>query len=120
LSLRFSTRPRDTGLDLNTLNEFFRLLGATGPRTLRALRHFAAQRYPRRVYLHEMPGRTVHQPQRAGSLDGDIAPLAGNRPQPYSAVNQLFGDIVKVTPSSKVVGDMALFLFTRGVNLPTS
>jgi pyruvate carboxylase len=30
-------------------------------------------------------------------------------------VNQLFGDIVKVTPSSKVVGDMALFLFTRGI-----
>jgi pyruvate carboxylase len=30
-------------------------------------------------------------------------------------VNELFGDIVKVTPSSKVVGDMALFLFTRGI-----
>ncbi len=30
-------------------------------------------------------------------------------------MNQLFGDIVKVTPSSKVVGDMALFLFTRGI-----
>jgi pyruvate carboxylase len=30
-------------------------------------------------------------------------------------VNQLFGDIVKVTPSSKVVGDMALFLFSRGI-----
>ena len=30
----------------------------------------------------------------------------------YAEVNQLFGDIVKVTPSSKVVGDMALFLFT--------
>jgi pyruvate carboxylase len=30
-------------------------------------------------------------------------------------VNDLFGDIVKVTPSSKVVGDMALFLFTRGI-----
>ena len=28
----------------------------------------------------------------------------------YAEVNQLFGDIVKVTPSSKVVGDMALFL----------
>ena len=27
----------------------------------------------------------------------------------YADVNQLFGDIVKVTPSSKVVGDMALF-----------
>src|SRR5580698_10873319 len=42
----------------------------------------------------------------------------------YREVNDLFGDIVKVTPSSKVVGDMALFLFTRGikpadvVNLP--
>src|SRR5207249_3644731 len=33
----------------------------------------------------------------------------------YAQVNQLFGDIVKVTPSSKVVGDMALFLFSRGI-----
>jgi pyruvate carboxylase len=33
----------------------------------------------------------------------------------YAEVNQLFGDIVKVTPSSKVVGDMALFLFARGI-----
>src|SRR5437667_8072089 len=28
----------------------------------------------------------------------------------YAAVNQLFGDIIKVTPTSKVVGDMALFM----------
>ena len=33
----------------------------------------------------------------------------------YAEVNQLFGDIVKVTPSSKVVGDMAMFLLTRGI-----
>jgi pyruvate carboxylase len=33
----------------------------------------------------------------------------------YAEVNQIFGDIVKVTPSSKVVGDMALFLFSRGI-----
>jgi len=33
----------------------------------------------------------------------------------YAEVNQLFGDIIKVTPSSKVVGDMALFLFSRGI-----
>ena len=33
----------------------------------------------------------------------------------YAEVNLLFGDIVKVTPSSKVVGDMALFLFSRGI-----
>jgi pyruvate carboxylase len=33
----------------------------------------------------------------------------------YAEVNALFGDIVKVTPSSKVVGDMALFLFSKGI-----
>jgi pyruvate carboxylase len=33
----------------------------------------------------------------------------------YAEVNQLFGDIVKVTPSSKVVGDMTMFLVTRGI-----
>jgi pyruvate carboxylase len=33
----------------------------------------------------------------------------------YARVNQLFGDIVKVTPSSKVVGDMALFLLVKGM-----
>jgi pyruvate carboxylase len=33
----------------------------------------------------------------------------------YAEVNQLFGDIVKVTPSSKVVGDMCMFLVTRGI-----
>ena len=31
----------------------------------------------------------------------------------YAEVNQLFGDIVKVTPSSKVVGDMTLFLMAN-------
>jgi len=33
----------------------------------------------------------------------------------YAEVNQLFGDIVKVTPSSKVVGDMTMFLITRAI-----
>jgi pyruvate carboxylase len=34
----------------------------------------------------------------------------------YATVNQLFGDIVKVTPSSKVVGDMAIFMVTNGLS----
>jgi len=38
----------------------------------------------------------------------------------YAEVNQLFGDIIKVTPSSKVVGDMTMFLITRGLRRPTS
>ena len=33
----------------------------------------------------------------------------------YAAVNQLFGDIVKVTPTSKVVGDMALFMVANNL-----
>ena len=33
----------------------------------------------------------------------------------YEEVNQILGDIVKVTPSSKVVGDLAMFLLTKGV-----
>lgn len=34
----------------------------------------------------------------------------------YRDVNELFGDIVKVTPSSKCVGDLALYLVTRGLS----
>ena len=34
----------------------------------------------------------------------------------YAAANQLLGDIVKVTPSSKVVGDLALFMVTNGLS----
>jgi pyruvate carboxylase len=35
----------------------------------------------------------------------------------YAEVNMAFGDIVKVTPSSKVVGDMAIFLVNHGMNM---
>ena len=34
----------------------------------------------------------------------------------YGKVNMLFGDIVKVTPSSKVVGDMTLFMINNGID----
>lgn len=34
----------------------------------------------------------------------------------YHEVNMMFGDIVKVTPSSKVVGDMALFMVQNGLS----
>ena len=66
------------------------------------------------VYLHEMPGgQFTNLKEQAASMG-----LAHRWPEIarcYAEVNQLFGDIVKVTPSSKVVGDMALFLFTRGI-----
>jgi pyruvate carboxylase len=66
------------------------------------------------VYLHEMPGgQYTNLRQQAKSLH-----LADRWPEiarMYAEVNQLFGDIVKVTPSSKVVGDLALYMVTNGL-----
>ncbi|MBL9211155.1 MAG: pyruvate carboxylase [Opitutaceae bacterium] len=104
--------PRDTQLDLPALNEFsdywelvrdyYRPFD-TAPKSGSA-----------EVYLHEMPGgQYTNLKEQAASMG------VGHRWQEiartYAEVNQLFGDIVKVTPSSKVVGDMALFLFSKGI-----
>ncbi|MEO1067236.1 MAG: pyruvate carboxylase, partial [Pseudomonadota bacterium] len=61
------------------------------------------------VYLHEMPGgqfTNLKEQARSLGLESRWHEVA----QTYSDVNQMFGDIVKVTPSSKVVGDMALMM----------
>jgi pyruvate carboxylase len=61
------------------------------------------------VYRHEMPGgqyTNLREQARSMGLEHRWNEVA----QAYADVNQLFGDIVKVTPSSKVVGDMALFM----------
>ncbi|MCT6928709.1 MAG: pyruvate carboxylase [Lysinibacillus fusiformis] len=61
------------------------------------------------IYVHEMPGGQYSNLQQQAKAVG-----LGDRweevKRMYSRVNLLFGDIVKVTPSSKVVGDMALFM----------
>lgn len=61
------------------------------------------------VYVHEMPGGQYSNLQQQARAVG-----LGNRwdevKEMYARVNLLFGDLVKVTPSSKVVGDMALFM----------
>ncbi|MFD1708529.1 pyruvate carboxylase, partial [Siminovitchia sediminis] len=61
------------------------------------------------VYRHEMPGgqySNLQQQAKAVGLGGRWEEVKDM----YSRVNRMFGDIVKVTPSSKVVGDMALFM----------
>ncbi|MFT3784061.1 MAG: pyruvate carboxylase [Nibricoccus sp.] len=104
--------PRDTQLDLDALNElsdywehvreFYRPFD-TAPRTGSA-----------EVYLHEMPGgQYTNLREQAASMG--ILHRWREVARTYAEVNALFGDIVKVTPSSKVVGDMALFLFSRGI-----
>jgi len=66
------------------------------------------------VYRHEMPGgQYTNLRQRAISMGlGDRWPEIC---QAYASANELFGDIVKVTPSSKVVGDMAMFMVSNGL-----
>ncbi|WP_333825184.1 pyruvate carboxylase [Pinisolibacter sp.] len=66
------------------------------------------------VYLHEMPGgqfTNLKEQARALGLEAKWHEVA----QAYSDVNRMFGDIVKVTPTSKVVGDMALAMVAAGL-----
>ena len=61
------------------------------------------------IYEHEMPGgqySNLQQQAKAVGLGDEWEEVK----EMYARVNQMFGDIVKVTPSSKVVGDMALFM----------
>ncbi len=113
--------PRDTGLDLEALNEFSDYWEHV--RAFYAPFDTAPKSGSAEVYLHEMPGGQFTNLKEQAAAMG----LAHRWPEiarTYAQVNVLLGDIVKVTPSSKVVGDMALFLFTRGirpadvVNLP--
>ena len=64
------------------------------------------------VYLHQMPGgqfTNLKTQARSVGLEDRWQEIANT----YAEVNEMFGDIVKVTPSSKVVGDMALMMVAQ-------
>ncbi len=66
------------------------------------------------VYEHEIPGGQYSnlRPQARGlGLEDQFETIKEN----YRIVNELLGGIVKVTPSSKVVGDMAMFMTANGL-----
>lgn len=64
------------------------------------------------VYNHEMPGgQYTNLREQARSMG--LEPRWNEVSKSYAEVNKLLGDIVKVTPSSKVVGDMALMMVTQ-------
>jgi pyruvate carboxylase len=67
------------------------------------------------IYRHEMPGGQYtnlrEQARGLGLSDAQWPQVA----EAYAAANRLLGDIVKVTPSSKVVGDLALAMVSAGV-----
>ncbi|MFC0523998.1 pyruvate carboxylase [Pontibacillus salicampi] len=67
------------------------------------------------VYEHEMPGGQYSNLQQQAKAVG-LEDKWDEVKKMYRRVNDMFGDIVKVTPSSKVVGDMALFMVQNGLN----
>ncbi len=67
------------------------------------------------VYLHEMPGgqyTNLKEQARNLGLNERWHEVA----RTYAEVNQMFGDIIKVTPSSKVIGDMAVSMVSAGLS----
>jgi pyruvate carboxylase len=106
--------PRDSGVDLDALNqcadywETVRTYYApfdTGPKSGSA-----------EVYVHEMPGgqytnlREQAESMGLGARWHEIA-------RTYAEANRALGDIVKVTPSSKAVGDLAIFLVNHSMSV---
>ena len=66
------------------------------------------------VFIHEIPGGQYSnlKPQAMALGLGDKFDLIKDT---YAEVNDMFGDVVKVTPSSKVVADMALYMVSNGL-----
>ncbi|WP_171210407.1 pyruvate carboxylase [Ruegeria sp. HKCCA5426] len=103
---------RDTGLDIKAIREISDYFEAV--RGQYAAFESGLQAPASEVYLHEMPGgqfTNLKAQARSLGLEERWHEVA----QMYADVNQMFGDIVKVTPSSKVVGDMALMMVSQGL-----
>jgi pyruvate carboxylase len=105
---------RDPGLDFDALNQcadYWEIV-----RTYYRPFDNAPPAGTAEVYIHEMPGgQYTNLKEQAESMGlgarwHDIA-------RTYAEVNMAFGDIVKVTPSSKVVGDLAVFLVSHDMTV---
>ena len=104
--------PRDTGLGLDKLNkyaDYWEVVREYYYPFESGLLTSSAE-----VYEHEIPGGQYSNLWPQAQAMG-LAERWGELKKMYAAVNELFGDLVKVTPSSKVVGDMALYLLTNNI-----
>ncbi|MEP5153445.1 pyruvate carboxylase, partial [Planktotalea sp.] len=103
---------RDTGLDIEAIREMSDYWEHVRAQYVAFESGLAAP--ASEVYLHEMPGgqfTNLKAQARSLGLEERWPEVA----RTYADVNQMFGDIVKVTPSSKVVGDMALMMVSQGL-----
>ncbi len=108
--LRFG--PRETGLNAEHLSA----IGEYWSAVREFYAPFESEMHPAtaELYHHEMPGgqyTNLLQQARALGLANQWSQVC----QAYADVNALLGDIVKVTPTSKAVGDFALFLVAGGL-----
>lgn len=106
--------PRDTGLSRETIEQISFYWESV--RNQYAAFESDLKGPASEVYLHEMPGgqfTNLKEQARSMGLDSRWHEVA----RAYSDVNQMFGDIVKVTPSSKVVGDMALMMISQDLSI---
>jgi pyruvate carboxylase len=102
--------PRDTGLPREPLDDAAAYWEVV--RTYYASFESDIRSGASEVYEHEMPGgqyTNLRQQARALGIEGRWRDVA----RAYADVNQMLGDIVKVTPTSKVVGDLAVFMVTN-------
>ena len=103
---------RDTGIDVGAVREISNYWEAV--RHQYAAFETGLEAPASEVYLHEMPGgqfTNLKAQARSMGLEERWHEVA----QAYADVNMMFGDIVKVTPSSKVVGDMALMMVSQNL-----
>ncbi|PRD37097.1 UNVERIFIED_CONTAM: pyc [Trichonephila clavipes] len=104
---------RDTGLDIGAIRDISNYWEHVRAQYAAFESGLAAP--ASEVYLHEMPGgqfTNLKAQARSLGLEERWPEVA----QAYADANQMFGDIVKVTPSSKVVGDMALMMVAQGLS----
>ncbi len=111
-ALRFG--PRDPGLD----PDHIRMVSAYWEQVRKLYTAFESdiRSGASEVYVHGMPGGQYTNLREQAHSVGIEAPRWPEVAQAYADVNAMFGDIVKVTPTSKVVGDMALLMVTSGLD----
>ncbi|MCC7331897.1 MAG: pyruvate carboxylase [Flavobacteriales bacterium] len=108
----FKNHPRSEEINLNKLNEYSNYW--ENVREIYYPFESGLKASTAQIFDHEIPGGQYSnlRPQARGlGLEDKFETIKDN----YKVVNKMFGDIVKVTPSSKVVGDMALFMTSNNL-----
>ena len=105
--------PRETGLDLGAVCSLEPYWEAT--RRVYAPFESGLPSPTGRVYTHEIPGGQLSNLRQQAIALG-LGEKFEQIEDMYAAANRILGNIVKVTPSSKVVGDLALHLVAVGAD----